>query len=456
VAAATDAPQLGAALAAFEAAFTHATHTSSRRADGQTYAGRTPLYEDGRRDLALELGRPFRDRLAAPLALLLHSARWYTHEIAARYRRALTAAYHRVRGDGDAVVDLSRFWQAVPALFPGAGAPGSIVGQVQAELRRRWAAVLAIEPGERAVERRAAALADAVARAFAAPCPGWPAARHHSPDVMIAASGPAAIERGDYLIVVGELHSGFNTVAMPLFVAQHPDPDELIAARDADLDRVCIAPVWSKAVARPDYYSLSPRDLDLESGETRSARPRAQVVATGDLVIEERAGALEVRTRDGARRFDVIAFLEHHLIAESYAAFSPIAPAAWSPRITIDDVVIARASWRVTPSELAWPALDEPGARFLAARRWARGLGMPRWMFVKTPEEVKPVYVDLDSPVFVEMLAKSLRGASAAALSEMLPTVEQTWVRDAEGAGYTAELRLAAVDPEAWRPDPAR
>jgi hypothetical protein len=455
VAAATDAAALEAALAAFDAAFTRATAVDSRRAHGQTYAGRTPLYEDCRRDLEVELGRPVLDRLAAPLALLLASARWFTHEIAARYRAALDAIYRRLRRADEPAVDFLRFWQEVPPLFPGADAPGSIVGAVREELQRRWAAILAIDPAEPAARRSAAALAPEVHRRFAAPGPGWPAARHHSPDVMIAARGPEALARGEGPLVLGELHAGFNTVAEPLFVGQHPRPGELIAVRDADIDRDCVAPVWSRAITRGDYYSLSPRDLDLEAGEARSARPRAQVLATADLLVEERGGRLEVCTRDGARRFDVIAFLGHHLIAESHAAFSPLPPAPRSPRVVIDDVVIARATWRVAPAELPWPALPEAAARFAGARRWARTLGMPRFLFVKTPEEVKPVYVDLDSTVYVEMLAKQLRGASAATLSEMLPAVDEAWVIDAAGERYTAELRIAAVDPEPWRPEPA-
>jgi hypothetical protein len=30
-------------------------------------------------------------------------------------------------------------------------------------------------------------------------------------------------------------------------------------------------------------------------------------------------------------------------------------------------------------------------------------------------------------------------------ISEMLPTLDQLWLRDADGRGYTAELRLTAV-----------
>lgn len=450
IATCTDAAQLDAALAAFETAFTRATDADSRRAHGQTYAGRTPLYEDCRRSLEVQIGRPVLDRLAPPLALLLASARWFTYEIATRYRRELAAIYERCIVGDDRVVDFAKFWQHIPALFSGARAEGSIVGAVRDELQRLWASALAIDPEARTVERSASVMAETIATSFAAPGPGWPAARHHSPDIMIAAADTAAIDRGDYCLVVGELHSGFNTVMEPLFLKQNPNPGELIAAREVDVDLVCIAPVWSKAVTRGDYYSMSERDLDLETGETRSVRPRSHVVATSDLVVEARDGYLKVRTRDGAHELDIIAFLEHHLIAESFSSFSPIASATHSPRVTIDGVVIAREAWRITPVDAAWASLKEPVARFAAARRWARALGMPRWVFVKTVEEVKPVYVDFDSPLYVETLAKQLRSASAASLSEMLPRLDESWVVDGDGERYTGELRIAAVDPVAW------
>ncbi|MDB4961943.1 MAG: hypothetical protein JWP01_1942 [Myxococcales bacterium] len=453
VAAASDAATLDAALVTFEDRFTAATSASSQRASGQTYAGRTPLFEDTTRDLEVALGQPLVERLGPPLELLLDSARWFTHEIAARYRRELDAIFADVSDHGG-VVEFARFWQRVPPLFPGGGAAGSIVSSVRQELQRRWAEVLAIAPGEQQVRRRVADLAEPVRRAFDAPGPGWPAARHHSPDVMIAAEGPEAIARGELQFVVGELHVGLNTVTSMLFAKQHPAMEELVASREADLDEPCIAPVWSKAVSRADYYSISRHDLDLENGVTRSARPRTQVVAVSELVVERGELGLQVRTRDGVHCFDIIAFLEHHLIAESYAVFSPIAGAPHTPRVTIDDVVIARETWRILPSELSWLTVEVPVERFIAARRWAKSLGLPRWVFVKTPEEVKPVYVDLDLGIYVEILARMLRGASSAWLSEMLPSIEQAWVVDRDGARYTSELRVATVDPLPGRMSP--
>jgi hypothetical protein len=268
---------------------------------------------------------------------------------------------------------------------------------------------------------------------------------------MIAAAGEDAIRRGELKLVLGELHAGFNTIVGP-FLKMHPDREALVGARDEDIEIPGIAPVWSKAVTGADYFSPSPRDLDLESGDTISARPREQVLASSELVVTRRGGALEVQARDGSRRFDIIAFLEHHLIAESFSAFSLTESAAWSPRVTIDDVVIARQTWRLDPKTLDWPALEDPATRFLAATRWARKLGIPRWVFVKTPEEVKPMFADFNSTIFVEMLAKELRAGSAATISEMLPSVDDTWLVDAAGQRYTAELRIAAVDARPWSP----
>jgi hypothetical protein len=92
-------------------------------------------------------------------------------------------------------------------------------------------------------------------------------------------------------------------------------------------------------------------------------------------------------------------------------------------------------------------------ARFVAARRWARAAGLPRFVYVKSPVEVKPVYVDLASPIYVDIFSRIVRrtregagGDATLALTEMLPRLEQAWLPDAAGRLYTSELRIVAVD----------
>jgi hypothetical protein len=50
-------------------------------------------------------------------------------------------------------------------------------------------------------------------------------------------------------------------------------------------------------------------------------------------------------------------------------------------------------------------------------RTWWRGTGLPHQVFVKVPGEVKPFFVDFDSLVYVNLLAKSLRRLQAEGLA---------------------------------------
>ena len=96
---------------------------------------------------------------------------------------------------------------------------------------------------------------------------------------------------------------------------------------------------------------------------------------------------------------------------------------------------------------------------FVAARRWARTYGLPRFVYVKTALETKPVFVDLESPVYVRLFARLVRAAKAhvsgevpVTVSEMLPTPDQLWLPGPNGETYTSELRIIAVDRRSSHP----
>jgi Lantibiotic dehydratase, N terminus len=133
--------------------------------------------------------------------------------------------------------------------------------------------------------------------------------------------------------------------------------------------------------------------------------------------------------------------------------FKLLRPNTHLPRVKIDRLIVSRESWTMPVSEMDF-AYEKSGAtRFVNARRWARAHGMPRFVFMKSPVEVKPVYVDFDSPIYVDLFAKIIRRTSDSkgetttiSISEMLPRLDQTWLRDIEGRRYTSEFRIVAVD----------
>ena len=450
--AAGSATAVDQAMGSLEDEFVHLTGLPARRSAGKMYAGRTLVYEECQRGDAVRLGPALLARLAPPLTLVLESARWFSHAIAERYRRALGALHLELRPQSGApIVELAKLWPRIPPLFPGATGGRSIVSDVAEELAGRWARLLELPHAGRRLEVSAAELRRRAGDLFAAPGPGWPTARYHSPDVLIAARSTEAISRGEYLPVLGELHVGLNTVLSPIFLKEHPEPEALVRAREQDLPDPCIAPVWSRERSRADVSSPARHDIDLEDGEVRSDRPRSNVVRFADLVVEATGnGQLVVRTRDGSRAFDIISFLEQHLIAEAHGRFALLPPAPHTPRVTVDGVVISRERWRFRGEEIpvgsgSWQE------RFIAVRGWARAHGLPRFVMIKVPEETKPLYLDFMSPLYVDIFTRWVPKAAEVTVTEMLPAPDELWLVDGTGRRYTSELRFAAVDPEPWR-----
>ena len=437
--AAGEPAQLDCAIGQLEETFTRLTGVDATRAHGQTYGARTLVYEDCRRDIDVRLGPEVLESLGPPLSLLLASARWVSHKIAELYVPALHEVYERLaRAGGSPLVDLTKLWMHIQPLIFGKPHERPFK-KLEPLLRGRWAQVLSVPQGERRVQYTAEALRPRVLEAFDAPRPGWMAARQHNPDIMIAAESIEAIRRGEYVWVLGELHVSQNTIGSACFFYQHPAPEELLGALEHDFPKPRFIPPtpssWPTATVRTSVALFSPKDWRVEFTQDSVADDGSKVLAIGDLVVEKTAGGLIMRTREGRIRVDVIESIAEALSLMVVNAMKILSHGSHNPRVTIDRLVICRESWSFFASELAFAEVKDEAARFFAARKWAASLGMPRFMFVKASTEVKPFYLDLDSPIYVDIFAKVVRQASQHAdadgritLSEMLPTPDQAWL----------------------------
>jgi len=463
--AAGNAKELERALNELEAAFTRVTSRAATRGDGELYAGRTLVYEDCRRDLELELGEPFLTKLAPPLSLVLASARWFSYYLATQHRETLTQAHAELSLQAGPTVDFLAFSRvALPRLLNI-----QTNAEVERELQSRWEKVLALPEGQRRVAFRSEDLLPLVLKEFAAPYAGWQKARCHSPDILIAASSLEAIRQGDYQVVLGELHLAINTLDRWVFFAQHPDPEGLRAAIESDLPEPSLIPLFAKiwnekeasanlglnapAVSgRMDVALRSAKDYYLDFSLDPHGFPASQVLPIGDLVVEPGENGLIVRPRDGRVKFDIIEFYQLPLLMQVLATFRILPGGDYTPRVTIDHMVVARESWSFRANALEFAQAPTAAERFAAARRWAARHGLPRFVFAKTPIETKPFYADFESPALIETFAKAIRAAVAKNpegninVSEMLPGHEEIWLPDAQGNRYTCELRTVAID----------
>lgn len=451
-----DTSALDAALGRLERKFFALTGVEATRNAGQTYAGRTLVYEDCRRALDAEIGEQLLAELGKPLSLLLQSARWFTYEAGRAYRLAFRQVYEELaRRGGGAVVDAVSFWRGVqPLLF---GERQRVASQVVDEFQRRWAEALRLPEGATRADYEIEDLRPRVRALFDAPRAGWQSARYHSPDVMLAADSAEAVRRGDFLFVMGELHMGVNTLGNLLFLGQHPRPQELFDALDADMREPRLVPLlpknWPGLTTRTRSGLVSPKDYRLQMSADAPAPEGARVLPIGSLVVEEQGGELYAATRDGRLRFEVVEAFGDALSSITANDFKPLGALPHSPRVTLGRLVIARETWRSAASGMGFAFEKREADRFIGARRWAASLGVPRFAFARAAVEVKPVYVDFASPSYVEGLSKLVRRAAEAGeerapvtVSEMLPGPGQYWLEDSVGLRYTSELRVAALD----------
>src|SRR5439155_9851142 len=110
----------------------------------------------------------------------------------------------------------------------------------------------------------AAELERAAEEAFPAPGPGWPDARYHSPDLMIAARSTEELERGEWLAVMGELHAGNNTLFNAALPKEHDDPEALKAWKALDVPEVQVELISPKEQwGRADNVATSAQDVQV-------------------------------------------------------------------------------------------------------------------------------------------------------------------------------------------------
>jgi len=253
--------------------------------------------------------------------------------------------------------------------------------------------------------------------------------------------------------VLGEMHVAWYTLMF--FVPWHAEPARVWAQMRADVDADRLRPLyptgWPRHTGR---VSMSPGPFGRRLGFVAAPRPEeGEVLPAMAIRLQWRDGHLEAVEPDG-RRWPIIDVFSEWLSIHSVDAFKLPAAAAHQARITVDQLVVARETWRTTAAGTGLAQVKRDSDRFLAARRLRRELGLPDRVFVKIGTEVKPCYADLTSPHSVATLATMIRSAVQShgqqvpvTISEALPGQADAWLQDAAGRRYFSELRLQISEP---------
>jgi hypothetical protein len=453
-----DPQRLAGALGTLATEFESITGQPATRLPGQAYAARTIVYEDCVRDVRVTLGAEVLESLGEPLALVLHSARWLTTRVGRLYLRRLDEHYERMcRRSGTHAVPLARLLAAAtPDFYTGAGVPG-LAADAVGELQRRWAAILALPDGVRRHRVEPGQIAAAVRAQFRSGPPQWAGGLRHSPDVLIDAASVDAINRGDYQLVLGELHTAFNSVESAALVEQSEDTARLLdMARFATgPGRIVVTPArdWDYvARTRPSPDVLSPGHVNWTASADDVSNVRAEVLPAGALEVARAGRDLIVRCRTGQRTFPLAEVIGDYLSGVLVSCFRLLPPGRHNPRVSIGRLVVSRETWRMAPRYCDWAHQEDEQRRFLQMRQWAARHGLPRRVFCSLPGEGKPVYADFTSIPLTNNLASMLRrisrddSAGHVTFTEMLPGPDGCWLKNQPGDSFVSELRLVVSE----------
>jgi hypothetical protein len=391
------------------------------------------------------------------LSLLLGSLRWLTQTIALEFEQLFRQSYaDLVKERGTRHIPAADWWlYTEPRLMSTPSLP-----EIELQFKNKWADLLPLDDRQSLARFESSLLTERVERAFPELPVGYYPARYYCPDLMLATESTELIRLGQALYVLGELHSGKNTLAHAALVAQHPNPEELVNATKWDLSTGCFKILTTHegeiTTTRTSEGLFRPEDYLLATTPDAVAPKGLKSHPISELLICEQDGQLLAVTENGTRSFHILEAFSDLLFPFLMNKGSWVREFCHIPRVQIDQLVIQRESWRAAAEELEFAVEKDEAQRFMGARRWMKKRGIPQITFVRSPLEVKPFYLDLQSPVFVEILSKMVRRLRTSAtaqkelvFSEMLPTTSQAWLQDASGAKYTSELRFALVDLKA-------
>jgi hypothetical protein len=287
-----------------------------------------------------------------------------------------------------------------------------------------------------------------------------------NPDLMIAADGVAALARGDYLAVVGDLHATEEGLSHGMFT-----PWAESALGEGEFARLLMAAY--REILEPDedladvthrhrnkhFTRLDLPWVDIEACD-RSPKGPASRVRLHDLVITTGPRGLRLHLPSSERGLRLTAppLFWQGLRRNPFAVFSfpqrteglpvPLGGRRHLPRLVRSNVVLQREMWALPASRFHGLRSADWFAGFAAVQQTRRDYGLPRHAYVTLPQEMKPIYCDLDSPLLVRQLSRLARAAGDGdlVLTEMLPAPHQLWLIGRRGA-VTGELRYAVFSP---------
>jgi hypothetical protein len=280
-----------------------------------------------------------------------------------------------------------------------------------------------------------------------------------SADLQLAAQSVAAVQRGEYQWILAELHP-------PAALLHHgfywscPDKPALSRALEAILFR---QPSFQFGFFAADFTATTAvrlfealPDLTYFVAPQRGL-PGWQMIAPAETEVFVNPENNDVALRErGSHRY-LGSFARAWIIPLGFHPFS-FSLGAHTPRLRCGKVVVQRETWLVALDELG--AGDFTGVSrdlVFAVERLRAARRLPRHVYIRPSEQAlrrsgaegrdkdtKPVFIDFESYLFLEIFHRWLTKAGELEITEMLPTPDQLLWQEQDGR-RTFELRTQII-----------
>ena len=279
-----------------------------------------------------------------------------------------------------------------------------------------------------------------------------------SADLQLAASSLEAVARGEYQWLLAELHPSVALLHHGFYWAC-PDQPALAQALEQTLfgqpnlfygyfatDFTATTTVRFDALPRATHFVSTQRSV----GEWQTFHP-----AETEVFIDDQTGDVGLRTRDSRQYLG--SFARGWVIPLGFHPFS-FSLGKHTPRLRCGRVIVQRRSWEVGLAELG--AGDFTGVSrdlVVAVEKLRAARELPRHVYIRPTEQAlrrsgvegrdkdtKPVYIDFESYLFLEIFHRWLAKAGELEVTEMLPSPDQLLWQERDGR-RTFELRTQII-----------
>jgi len=277
-----------------------------------------------------------------------------------------------------------------------------------------------------------------------------------SGDLQLAAKTQDAILRGEYHWILSELHPAAATLHHCMYWSC---PDHAALSRALQLS-TSGKPFFHFGFFAADFtahttvriFDALPEQAFFASPQRGNPRWHSVSPAQAEVFIEQDG---DVALRAGGQYLG--SFARNWIIPLGFHPFQ-FGLAPHTPRLRCGRVIVQRRSWTVSSEEMGdgnFAGLSRD--LVLAIERLRAAKDWPRFVYIRPSEkalrrsgaegrdkDTKPVFIDLESYLFLEIFHRWLSKAGELEITEMLPTPDELWWHEADGR-RTFELRTLIV-----------